>query len=363
MDTLVREAFLTLVRYGIGHPADPLSFPVPWEEIHSLAVQQRLAAIIMDGIDLMAGMGDSWGTAEMEDLLKKQWISEVIQLYEGRYERYRKAIGELAGFYNANGIKMMVLKGLACSLTWPWPSHRPAGDIDIWLFGAYREADALVAAQKGIKVDSTHHHHTVFCWQGFTVENHYDFINVHHHRSSASLEKTLKKLGQDDSHFTEVGGERVYVPSPDLHSLFLLRHSMSNFASTDSSLRQLLDWAFYVQAHGSEIDWPWLTGVLREYGMMPLFHIFNAICVEDLGFDAFLFPKIECDPELKERVLSEILSPEFKEKTPTGKLARVLFKFRRWRANAWKHRLCYKESMCSAFWSGLWNHLLKPSSI
>ena len=48
---------------------------------------------------------------------------------------------------------------------------------------------------------------------------------------------------------------------------------------------------------------------------------------------------------------------------PTNILKRVVFKYKRWRDNAWKHRLCYKESMWSSFWSGVWMHLLKPSQI
>ena len=91
--------------------------------------------------------------------------------------------------------------------------------------------------------------------------------------------------------------------------------------------------------------------------------MFIAICIEDLGFDAGLFPKPVYDAALKERVLGELLSPEFAEPMPSGLLRRIMFKFRRWRANEWKHRLCYTESMWSAFWSGVWDHLLKPKSI
>lgn len=97
--------------------------------------------------------------------------------------------------------------------------------------------------------------------------------------------------------------------------------------------------------------------------MLPLFSIINAICVEDLRFDEALFPKGEVDPKVKERVLNEILSPEFDESKPESLLPRMAFKYRRWKANEWKHDLCYKESRLSAFWSGVWNHLLKPSSI
>ena len=118
-----------------------------------------------------------------------------------------------------------------------------------------------------------------------------------------------------------------------------------------------------MKAHEKGVDWNWLLDILEQHGMKPLFNLFNAICVEDLGFESNLFPKGEVDASLKERVIKEILSPEFKEFQPAGLIPRVAFKYRRFKANGWKHKLCYKESMWSAFWSGVWGHLLKPNSI
>lgn len=45
-----------------------------------------------------------------------EWIGEVLQGYEYRYELYKCVIAEMANFYNSHGYKMMVLKGYACSL-------------------------------------------------------------------------------------------------------------------------------------------------------------------------------------------------------------------------------------------------------
>lgn len=241
-------------------------------------------------------------------------------------------------------------------------------DIDIWLFGQQKEADeALIAWFKvhgsKLKIDTSYHHHTVFEWKGFSVEDHYDFLNVHHHKSNREMEKILKDLGQDDSHYVEIEGERVYLPSANLHALFMLRHAMSNFASTGFQLRQLLDWGFFVEKRRSEIDWNWLVKRLNYFGMKKLYDIFNAICVGDLGFDVGIFPKVQFDPMMKDRVLNDILSPEFSEQEVGGFFRRAFYKYRRWRANAWKHELCYNESMSSAFWSGVWGHMMKPSSI
>ena len=364
----IHESFLQLVRLGIGTSKDARIYKdVDWGKLKALADRQGLSAVVLDGIDRL-NTNSSNSTNTLPVAMKLEWIGEVLQNYEQRYKQYEGAIGSLAGFYNQHGFKMMVLKGYACSLDWPMPEHRPCGDMDIWQFGQQREADAALGSWFKVQdsrstIDNGHHHHTVFEWQGFTVENHYDFINVHHHKSHVEFEKILKKLGQDDSHSVEVNGEKVYLPSPNLHALFLIKHLMLHFSTGEINLRQLLDWAFFVEKHGKDIDWEWLEGVLDEYGMKDLYNVFNAICVGDLGFDVHIFRQVQIDPQLKDRVLNEMLSPEFSDKEPSGLIRRVIFKYRRWKANEWKHELCYKESMWSAFWSGVWNHLLKPSSI
>ncbi len=358
MNTNINDCFLQLVRLGIGASKSAMvSKDIDWTQLKALADVQGLLAILLDGIENLSSDN------RPSQIVLLEWIGEVLQNYERRYVTYEKAIGSLAGFYNQHGLKMMVLKGFACSLNWPKPEHRPCGDIDIWQFGQQKNADAIMAKEKGIKIDSSHHHHTVFNWGGFTVENHYDFLNVHHHKSNVELEAILKELGQDDSKSVKLNGEKVYLPSPNLHALFLLRHSMSNFAAAGMTLRQLLDWAFFVKAHTTEIDWDWLEETLEKYGMKRLYDVFNSICVGDLGFSVNWFHNVQFNPDLKDRVLRDILSPEFSEIEKGGFLRRAVYKYRRWRANKWKHELCFKESLWSAFWSGVWNHLLKPASI
>ena len=357
-----KEFFLSLVRLGIGHECDGIpAHQVDWQVIEALAAEQGLSAVVVDGV----------GNLPLELRPPKpvllQWIGETLQGYEYRYGQYRKAIAEMASFYNKHGFRMMVLKGYACSLDWPRPDHRPCGDIDIWQFGQQKEADAALAARfkklKGFRIDNSHHHHSVFYWHDFMVENHYDFVNVHARRSSRELEKVFKELGRDDSHFVELGGEKVYLPSPDLHALFLMRHLVAHFTGASISLRQVLDWAFFVKAHTKKIDWEWLVEILDKYHMKEFYNCINAICVEDLGFKADIFPSVLHDPFLKERVLNDILDPAFTAAEPRWLIKRIVYRYQRWQANSWKQRMCYDESRCSAFWSGLWAKLLKPRSI
>lgn len=240
------SSLLALTRLGIGHGADCQLKSVVWEDLQLQAEKHGLSAVVIDGLEKLHD------NQKPPKAVLLQWIGEVLQGYEYRYELYRRTIAEMAAFYNAHGFKMMVLKGYACSLNWPKPEHRPCGDIDIWQFGQSHEADAALEASfkekdSSFKIDSSHHHHTVFYWRDFMVENHFDFINIHHHKSNSELEKIFKELGEDDSYYVELYGEKVFLPSPNLHALFLLRHCMTDFASAVLTLRQVLDWAFFVE--------------------------------------------------------------------------------------------------------------------
>lgn len=359
----MNEFVLELIQISLG-VRDSLSHSlkaIEWEQLYDLAQKQGLDGFVVDGMERL----EKRQRPPKEVLL--QWIGTTLHYFEHRYHIYLKAICSLARFYNEHGFKMMILKGYACSLDWPRPEYRPMGDVDIWLFGKQRIADELLKHETGIEVDDSHHHHTVFEWQGFIVENHYDFINVHHHRSNIELNKELKRLAEDDSNYVMLNGERIFLPSPNFHAFFLLRHVMNHFASEAITLRQLLDWGFFAINHKEEIDWDWLQDTLKQHGLKTLYDIFNVILNDDLGLELVDSKgnklKVSVDEDLKKRVLRELLSPEFGEEEPLTIIPRAIFKYRRWKVNGWKHQLCYQDSMWSAFWSGVWSHLLKPKSI
>lgn len=377
-----QKAFWDLVRLGIGTSKDAkVSNDVDWPAVKDLVDRQGLSGVVLDGIEVLRSNDNQNQDLNLpEKVFLLEWIGETLQDYDYRYEQYKQVIAEMADFYNSHSYKMMILKGYACSLDWPKPEHRPCGDIDIWQFGQQKDADAVLSKEQGIEIDASHHHHTVFFWGDFMVENHYDFVNVHALRSSAEMEKVFKELGREANLHLEhnvnlgmkkgckiesvlVEGETVYLPSANLHALFLTKHMVSHFTSANISLRQVLDWAFFVEKHTMKIDWEWLNEIVEEYHMKDFFHIINAICVEDLGFDVELFPEFQYEPTMKERVFADIIDPAFEIEEPAGLVPRMVYKYKRWKGNAWKHELCYKESRWSRFWTGLWGHMLKPSSI
>ena len=345
------DVLLTLLRAALGKgglkalPAD-----VDWQEVLRLADAQGVAAIAADGLQI--------ADAKIPQLARLEWAGRVV-MHEQAYLQHEKAIEGLALFYKGHGFRMMVLKGWGLAQEYPVPNHRPSGDLDIWNFGEWRKADETVA-ESGIEIDNAHHHHTVFTYHGITVENHYDFINTHAHRSSKRFEKRLKELAQNGNKEWHVGETSIWLPSQDFNMLFLLRHSANHFAGKEMTLRQLLDWALYVEHHHEDMDWQANLSFLSREGLGRYFNILATICVEELGFAPNIFHCELQNDELKERVLADILQPEFNETIRGNAVAVMYGKMRRWWSNRWKHKLCYPDSLASAFIYGLWAKIQKP---
>lgn len=350
----IKKVLLCLVRIGIGKE-DQYTLPVVvnWENLFELSLEQGVAELVLDGINRCFVKGVN---LNIDFLLKMDWIGEGTQM-EHRYQQYEEIIGQLGAFYQKHGIRMMILKGYGLSQNYPIPSHRPCGDIDIYLFGEQERADSLLQDELGIEIDKSHHHHTVFQFQGETVENHYDFLNVHVRKSNRRIEAKLKELAHTD--ITETT-EKILFPSVEFNAIYLLRHCAAHFASTEMSVRQALDWGFFMEKHHEEINWDEYLPYIKKEGMIRFYNLLGAFCVNYLGFNASIFHELFSD-NLLDRFSNEIMEPEFKDYENGNLLWSLWVKPRRWWHNRWKNRLCYQESAWEEFAYGLWAKVLKPS--
>ena len=348
-----RQAYLRIIRVALGHETDLSLMVANWQELFSLSIKQGVAAIVLDGINRCFEKGIN---LDVDFNIKMEWI-ELVYKMEQRYQLYEKNIRELAAFYQKHGVKMMVLKGYGLSRDYPIPCHRPWGDIDIYLFGEQEKADQLINEELGIEVNNSHHHHTVFKFQGETVENHYDFLNVHVRRSNKRIEAKLKKIAHTN---VRENTENFILPSVEFNAIYLLRHCAGHFASTEMTVRQVLDWGFFMEKHHNEINWSEFLTYVRQEGMFRFYNLMGLFCKIYLGFDESIFYRLTPD-SLFDRFCNEILEPEFKDHENGNLLWSLWVKPRRWWHNRWKNRLCYPESAWEDLAYGLWTKVLKPS--
>lgn len=362
---------LSLIKYAVANDSkdnvDINFYDADWNNLLTLSKKQGVSALVVDGLQNFLSYSNGCqplaGKTIADKQRRMQWIGQVVAC-ERLYAKHEMVMAELARIYSTNGIRMMVLKGYGLSLDWPVPSHRPVGDLDIYNFGRWKEADEVVARECGVKVDDGHEHHTVFSFRGVAVENHYDFINTKAHRDASRIEARLKQLAERDCREVDVQGSKIYLPSADFNAIFLMRHMGQHFAGEHMNLRQVLDWGFFMRAHSKEVDWKSTIAFLKEIGLYTFFNQINAICVDYLGFSEASFPMINRNDNLEMRILADILHPEFAEEKPSeGLLPILMFKLRRWWHNRWKHPLVYKEWLLPMFLTLLWSHLRRIKTI
>jgi hypothetical protein len=351
---------LSLLRLCTGGSLEdfPRRESYDWNEVLDLCVRNGIAALVWDGMQRLYD-NHIFDAGTMEQPLMDEWTSWIMST-EQDWRLMKLQADRLSRFFSSHDIPMMVLKGYGTSLDWPDPSHRTSGDLDIWLFGKSQEADTLLSKEKGIEVNNDHHHHTVFILKDRLVENHYDFVNTASHRSNRPYERRLKELAMLDR---AVPCDGFYIPGPQLEALFNLRHMALHFAAVGCTLRHLMDWGFMAAAHREQIDWEEVIRISQEAGMYRFLCALDTICVEDLGFDAACFPILERERVLADRILDDILDPEFKERLPRHLIPGLFFKYRRWKAAWWKHDIVFSDSKVDTFFTQFKAHLAKPASL
>lgn len=356
------KLLLELVAVAMGNRDSLTVVPTQaeWSDIYGLAEAQGLVGIVFSAIEKLPKSA----LPEMDLLM--DWLGQT-EYMKTNYEVYQHTIAKLAEVYNAQYLRMMVLKGYGCSLVYPVPALRPCGDIDIYLYtkekgrdGVYTQfADDLIHTRFAVDVDKELRHHTQFEFEGFTVENHNTILEIHTHKSSRVLNEMLEGLVKDCTP-VKVCGQEIWLPSVKFNSIHLLRHMANDFATYKTSMRHVLDWATFVNAN--DVDWAFVQKVAKESNMHKFLDAINSICVGYLGYPADRFPLCSQlttrSSQLRDRVLADILHPEFDEKIVMPKkdmsredaLGYGWAKTRRLWANRWKYRIVYNESLLQSFW-------------
>lgn len=336
-----------------------------WSAVIKLAAAQGVLAICWDGLQALIKHQQIPADLQPSRDILLRWVANIDSI-ERAYAKQKTALSKLAAFYSRNGFEMMILKGYGLSLSYPIPEHRPCGDIDIWLYGRQQEADELLHKMHGVEISEDKHHHTTFNVNGILVENHCHFLNIHTYNSNAEFEQILQNyVASESGQEVDINGSKIILPSPNFNALFLLRHMSGHFVTAETGLRHLCDWAVFASKYGEQVDWPKINEIAKRFHLECFLAIANRICVEHLGIPAAKFGNIISeDLALTQRVLQDIISPEFDQTCPSdSKIRFIIFRTKRWWAKRWKHRLVYNDSLVGIFFKRIVGYATNPKSI
>ena len=277
--------------------------------------------------------------------VKIPWLAEREKAT--RWARYQREVQEEIVFIMQQaGIETLVLKGTHTAQYYPQPELREFGDLDLYFYDKHDEADRVAKEKLGVSIHNESHHHTKYNYRGITIESHYDFLNTHYPHSNRRYEALLKEL--------------VSIKDVSLFEvLFLLRHMACHFAASRLTLRDLVDWTLTCRALHDKVDWDKANTVVKDFGMEPFVAALNAIAEQRLGYSV---TQSLSHSATQSHFEHDLLYGSVADHTTDG-LARLDWKFRRWRANAWKRRMVFNDSEPRLLLASLTSHAEKPASI
>lgn len=293
-------------------PVEPFPQGIDWREVIRLSYEQKVSSLAVDGLKASGyDIRQLAGSADLQSAFAS-WFDDVKNSEES-YAYYLTVLSTLCQIFSANGLKPVILKGYGLSRNYPVPSHRGAGDIDIFVIdqnGRLATERALDIIENQLKIQTKKVPHDYeFTFKGLEVELHYDATNPYFGTKQERYitSRLTEMLPQGIIPCPEIPG--AYLPSADFNALYLIRHSFGHFYTASGNLRQCVDWLTFLRTHSGEIDWHKLGPELDRFNMKPFFDGFNTMLGRWLGLDTALCPISAPDPRTEQFILKDLHSP------------------------------------------------------
>ncbi len=218
---------------------------------YQLSIQQGVGAFIFDGLQKATEVGALPPDAVSREI-KMKLFAHTMQVEKHCKSQYLLS-AELASNFAKNGIRTVVLKGIAAGICYPSPWHRPCGDLDCFLMGEYVRGNEIASAIGG-EVREDFYKHSHINYKGLEVENHQFCTPIRGSKKTKDFERLLQSILLEDG-TTKIGETQLENPSPLFNALFLTYHAQRHFLSEGIALRHLCDWAMLIHRQGAQIDW------------------------------------------------------------------------------------------------------------
>ena len=369
---MVNESVLfSLLRLGLGTGTDVqkeniadlfLASERQWEQLEEIALFQGVSGVVLDGLKvIMDELGSScFARSVIREFWQPfilRWIGTVTQRYEAGNMRQLKVIDAVQRLWAKEGIRMMLMKGMAMGTYYPEPQHRSPGDIDCYLFGDYAKGNE-VAKQWADMVDEGWYKHSQIFFGGQLIENHQFFVHTREGKSSKKLEKLMIDELKNVN-FEKLPETDVLLPPPMFNALFLSYHALSHFLEEGLKLKQLVDWAMFLKRDADKIDWPRFYSLCEKYHLKRFVDVATDVAVNYLGVKLDNPTIVSTSPYTSKVIHSTLYDKDYVFSSGQSgwanrwHIVKNIFKYR------WKYNQIYQHSVLRQLWFYASGYLFK----
>ena len=309
-----------------------------WENLLSMASMHGVLPVVMQLFE-----NGQIENKEIKKVFLKRYV--IAQKNIQRYQVRIQTIHELAEMFAEEGLEMMVFKGAALAQLYPTPEWRVFSDIDFFLYGEWKKG-VEVMDRHGVKNRPFYHHNTEATLNGVLLENHYDFVERLNHRLNLVLDDELKKMAQEEGKslkatFLDDQVKNVYMMTPTMNAVFLMRHMSAHYVSESIPLRMLNDWILFLNHHAKDVDWKRVCELYEKSGMTEFVGIVMELIRQHFHI---VFPDVPISLIANEHttmVWDSIVSPPGINTHKKYSISFFVYETKTFLDNRWKHQIVY----------------------
>ncbi len=369
---MISESVLfSLLRLGLGTSTDIqkenisdlfISSEKEWMALEEIVSFQGVSGVALDGLQvIMAELGSScFAHSDLRDFWQDfilQWIGVVEQYYSAGNMQQMMVVDNIQQKWAEAGIRMMLMKGQAIGVYYPVPNHRCPGDIDCYLFNDYAKGNE-VAKKWADTVDEGWYKHSQIFYAGQLIENHQFFVHTREGKSSKMLEKLMIDELKNVN-FEKLPETDVLLPPPMFNALFLTYHALSHFLEEGLKLKQLVDWAMFLNRDADKIDWPRFYSLCEKYHLKRFVDVATDVAVNYLGVKLDNPLIVTTSPYTRKVIHSTLYDKDYVFSSGQSgwanrwHIVKNIFKYR------WKYNQIYQHSVLRQLWFFASGYLFK----
>lgn len=247
-----------------------------WDAVFSEASRQTVLPLVVEAASELP----KWIKPD-QNKLSPFGHAAIFQV--ANHERLLAAQDNLLAQFKAQSIPCVILKGASAAFQYPRPELRVMGDIDVLVNRSDldRAADALRRFGFIEQVED-HAQHITFFKDSICVELHYCVSTYPKNRAGEVIENLMRSWLSDAIPRT-MGQHEFHALSNAHQAVSLLLHMQYHITGSGLGLRQVCDWAVFVQ-HIDEGEWLQdIQPVLKRCGLLRFSQIITATCFRYLG--------------------------------------------------------------------------------
>ncbi len=295
------KILLLLIGRALFNKDVKLPSDVDWNTLYNEAINQTVLPLVYSNL-----------TAEEKATIPKESLSQWEKVNMFFFTKSQRVLYEQQNVLNLlldQKFKCAILKGSSAAINYPEPNLRIMGDIDILVDPNEQENVIKLLQKNGYSSvrDEEHQFHLGVSKNNITVEVHKRSNGLLFNEDSVIKEKI-------DIFFADTLEEiNINNGTPMLddgrQALVLIIHKLEHFISGGLGLRQVCDWATFVDKRLTEKLWDEIRPFLEEIGLLLFTKVITKVCMLYLGLPKDNVPfDVDCDLELSERVMNHILN-------------------------------------------------------